>query len=200
MDFTKTGKVCTGFSYPYVANYAASQGEISYTGAQELARGVDVNISPETADANNFYANNQMAESVPARLTGGTVSLTVDGLLIAAERMIMGLPAAGTDGWTEYGDSAEPPYVAIGYIARYMCGGVESWTPTIIVKTKFDLIESAAATQGEEIDWQTQSLTAKIFRADDTNHSWKYVGNDFATEALALAALQTKLGITVSNT
>ena len=196
VTFTEAGKVVTGFSYPYVANYAASEGTITFSGAMELARGVSVQLSPETSDSNIFYANNQQAESGPNRFTGGTVELEVDGLLIAAERFIMGLPAADEDGWTKQGDTANPGYKAIGYITRYMSGGVESFTPTILVKTKFHQIEAAAATQEEEIDWQTQSLTADLFRGDDTNHSWKYIGADFATEAEARTALRTKLGLT----
>lgn len=193
--FSAAGKVATGFSYPHVAIYSASAGTITYSNGMELARGVSVELSPETSDSNKFYANNQEAESGPNRFTGGEATLTVDGLLIAAERLIMGLPAAGEDGWTAYGDSAVVPYVGIGYIARFMCNGVESFTPTILVKAKFQQIESSYATQEEEIDWQTQDLTADLFRGDDTNHNWKYVGADFETEALALAALKTKLGI-----
>lgn len=195
VTFTQAGKVATGFSYPYVARYAANEGTITFSGAMELARGVSVNVSPTTSDANKFYANNQEAESGPNRFTGGTATLTVDGLLVAAERFIMGLPAAGEDGWTAYGDSAQIPYVAIGYIARFMSGGVESFTPTILVKTKFQQINSDYATQEEEIDWQTQELTADLFRGDDLNHSWKYLGADFETEAAALTALRTKLGV-----
>ena len=195
VTFTQAGKVATGFSFPYVARYAVNEGVITFSDAMELARGVSVNVSPTTSDANKFYANNQEAESGPNRFTGGTATLTVDGLLVAAERFIMGLPAAGEDGWTAYGDSAQIPYVAIGYIARFMSGGVESFTPTILVKTKFQQINSDYATQEEEIDWQTQELTADLFRGDDLNHSWKYLGGDFETEAAALTALRTKLGI-----
>lgn len=195
VTFTQAGKVATGFSFPYVARYAVNEGVITFSDAMELARGVSVNVSPTTSDANKFYANNQEAESGPNRFTGGTATLTVDGLLVAAERFVMGLPAAGEDGWTAYGDSAQIPYVAIGYIARFMSGGQESFTPTILVKTKFQQINSEYATQEEEIDWQTQELTADLFRGDDLNHSWKYLGADYATEAEALTALRTKLGV-----
>ena len=195
VTFSQAGKVATGFSHPYVAKYAANAGAITFSDAMELARGVSVSVQPTTSDANKFFANNQEAESGPNRFTGGTATLTVDGLLVAAERFIMGLPAAGEDGWTTYGDSADTPFVAIGYIARFMCGGVESFTPTILVKTKFQQINSDYATQEEEIDWQTQELTADLFRGDDLNHSWKYLGGDFETEAAALTALRTKLGI-----
>lgn len=195
VTFTEAGKVATGFSFPYVAKYAASAGAITYSGAMELARGVNVTPSPTTSDENKFYANNQEAESAGGKFTGGTVKLTVDGLLTKAERFILGLPEADSDGWTAYGDDAKAPYVGIGYITRWMSGGVESWQPTIIVKAKFQQPEKSAATQEDAIDFQTQELTADMFRGDDAKHNWKYMGKDYATEAEALDALKKKLGV-----
>lgn len=191
-----TGKVATGFSFPWVARYAASEGTITFSNAMELARGVDISIDVDEASDNDFWANNQMAESAPGKFTGGTANLTVDGLLMPARRLIQGLPTTAEDGWTSVGDTAQAPYVAIGYIVRFMSGNVESWTPTILVKTKFNPFADAAATEDQgEIDWQTQALTAKIFRADNTTHDWCWIGSDFATEAEALAAMKTKLGV-----
>lgn len=191
-----TGKVATGFSFPWVARYAASEGTITFSNAMELARGVDISIDVDEASDNDFWANNQMAESAPGKFTGGKANLTVDGLLMPARRLIQGLPTTAEDGWTSVGDTAQAPYVAIGYIVRFMSGNVESWTPTILVKTKFNPFADAAATEDQgEIDWQTQALTAKIFRADNATHDWCWIGSDFATEAEALAAMKTKLGV-----
>ena len=191
-----TGKVVTGFSFPLVAKYTESSGTITFTNGQELARGVSVSLAPDTPDDNNFWANNQLAESGTKRFRSGTVTLTVDGLLTSALRFIQGLPVAGEDGWTALGDSVNVPFVGIGYIVRYMSGGVESWTPTVLVKARFDIPAEAAETEGEDgISWQTQDLTAQLYRGDNANHDWKWVGDDFNTEAAALAALKTKLGI-----
>lgn len=189
------GKVATGFSKPYVALYNNTGGTITYTSGQLLARGVEVSIEPESSDMNRFYADNLEAEASGGYMTGGTLNLTVDGLLMDAQRLIMGLPAAGTDGWVEFGDNQAQPHVTVGFIVRYMSGGVESFTPTIISKCIFDQINKSAATQAEDIDWQTQELVAQILRADDPNHNWKEEGEDFATEAEAEAALKTKLSI-----
>lgn len=188
------GRVTTGFSKPYVALYSESGGTVSYSSGQLLARGVDVTISPESGDDNNFYADNIIAESEAGRFTGGTVSLTVDGLLTATKKLIFGLPAA-VDDWTEFGDDMVVPYVGIGYIARTQSDGVVAYVPTILCKCKFNQPEDSAATQEEEIDWQTQSLEAVIMRADDANHNWKFEGKEYANEAAAEAALKAKLGI-----
>ena len=189
------GKVLTGFSLPYVALYNNG----SYTSGQKLARGVDVTISPETSDDNIFYADNIEAESTAGMFNGGTLDLTVDGLLTAAESLIMGLPAASSS-WIAYGDDQDIPFVDVGFIARYMSDGETTYVPIVIPKAKFSQIELSAATQEEEIDWQTQSLSAQIYRADDANHTWKFVGTDQATEAAAEALIKTKLGITTVTT
>lgn len=190
------GKVITGFSKPYVAVYAANEGTITYSNGQILARGVDVDISPESSDDNNFYADNVLAESASGTFTGGEVTLTVDGLLTAAEKLIMGLPTAGEDGFMAYDDNQNAPNVGIGFIVRYMSDGVTTYVPYVMTKCKFNQIELSAATQEDEIDWQTTELTAVIMRGDDTAHTWKWVGADVSSEADAETALKTKLGIT----
>lgn len=191
------GKVATGFSFPYVAKYSASGTTVTYSSGMPLARGVDVTLSPESADDNVFYADNRNAESAAGEFTGGTVSLTVDGLLSTAARLIYGLPEA-VDGWTAYGDNMEVPYVGIGYITRYMSDGVTTYVPTVICKARFALPEREAATQEDEIDWQTQSLEATLFRGDDANHNWLFEGTDYSTETAALTALEAKLNISSS--
>lgn len=195
-----SGKVCTGFSLPYVAEYTESSGTVTYSSGMKLARGVNVSIAPEVAESNDFYADNVLAESVAGTFTGGTVTLTVDGLLPAAEAFIYGLPTASTVSSVsvyKYGDDAAPPYVAIGFIARYMSGGVTSYKVIVLTKTKFNLPTEAAATQEAEIDWQTQELTATIMRDDTANHNWKFVGStEYTTEALAEADLKKILSIT----
>lgn len=188
------GRVCTGFSKPYIADYAESAGVVSYSNPAVLARGVKVELDPSVADDNKFHADNVDAEDAGGMFTGGTVKLTVDGLFTAMKRRILGYPEAGEDGWTAVGESATPPYVAIGYITRYMSDGVTSYVPTVLAKTKFQTPAENAETQEEDISWQTQELTANLFRDDSADKDWKHEGAEYATEALAEAALKTKLG------
>lgn len=190
------GKVCTGFSKPYVALYSASGTTLTYTSGQKLARGVNVSIEPESSDDNKFYADNFEAEAEGGKFSGGTLSLTVDGLLQAAESLIMGLPAADSDGWVHYGDSQEIPFVGIGYIARYMSDGVESYVPTVIPKCIFNQISDSAATSEGSTNFQTQSLTAKIRRSENANRDWRIRGDEEETEAAAEAAIKTMFSIT----
>lgn len=189
------GRVITGFSLPWMATYNNSSGTITYTGAMQIARGVSVSLTPESEDNNVFYADNVAAESTSGRFTGGTATLTVDGLHPAARRMMSGLPAAGTDGWTADGDSTEPPYLGIGWITRYMSDGETIYVPMMLAKTKVSIPPEDAATQEEAIAWQTTALTVNLFRDDSAAHNWRFIGGDFETEEAALAALKTKLGV-----
>lgn len=190
------GRVRTGFSLPYVALYSNAGTTVTYSSGQRLARGVSVSIEAEAEDDNIFYADNISAESAPGIFTSGTATLTVDGLSMAAESLIMGLPAADTNGFVHYGENMTIPYVGVGFIVRYMSGGVVSYVPVILRKCRFVTPSEDAATATETIDWQTQELTASLLRDDTSNHDWKWVGTAQETETAAEALIKTVFGIT----
>lgn len=191
------GRVAIGFSKPYVANYVNNEGVISFTNAQILARGVGVSIDVDTADDNVFYADNQAAETDTGSFTGGTITLTVDGLFTSAARFLYGLAQAGEDDWVAYDDRMTNGHKAVGYIGKYMSDGVISYVPTVIVKCSFNQPGEELNTQEDEIDWQTCELTGRILRGDDAYHTWRFIHDEgFSTEAAAEAALQAKLGVT----
>lgn len=179
------GKVCTGFSKPYVALYANNEGTITYSSGQRLARGVEVSIEPESSDASNFYADNIIAETVGGQFTGGTCTLTVDGLLQDAEKLIAGLPTADNDGFINYGLDQNTPFVGLGFVVRYLSGGVTYYTPVILTKATLNPQTLEAATQEDEVDFQTQELEFTLSRDDSTNGVWKKVGGELASESAA---------------
>ena len=61
---------------------------------------------------------------------------------------------------------------------------------------RFNALELSAATQEDEIDWQTQALEATIFRADDAKHTWRKLSEPQTTEAAAEALIKTLFSIT----
>lgn len=191
------GRVCTGFSKPYVAPYNVTQGAVSYGTPVELARGVEVSLEPEVGDDNPFYANNIQAENEEGAFTGATLNLTVDGLLIDKTALLMGLTAPGENGdGIEFTAAATRPYFGVGYIARYLSGGVTSFVPTIIRKARFNPVSKSAATQEEQIDYQTEELSANAYRSDRADRSWMWEGVECATEDAAVQALTTKFAAT----
>ena len=192
------GKVCTGFSKPYVAKYANNNGTITYSSGQILARGVEVSLDPNASDSNIFYADNIAAETVPGTFTNGTCTLTVDGLLAEARELIAGLPTADENGFIHYGDNQNVPFVGIGFIMRFLSDGVTYYTPVVLPKCSLQPESLAAATQGESIEFQTEELTFNVVRDDSSNHNWKLIGGDLSSEAAAEAKIQTALNISVT--
>lgn len=194
------GRVITGFSKPYVALYSAEGTTVTYTSGTALARGVSVSLDIETGDNENFYADNVMAESAGGTFTGGTVTLTVDGLKDAARKLIMGLPSetsmtvgTATVKVQEYDDRQAIPYVGIGFVVRYMENGVTSYVPYVFPKCIFSEDGIEANTQEESIEFQTAELSATIMRDDSTNHRWRRIAEAQTTEALAEAAVAAML-------
>lgn len=190
------GKVITGYSNPIVAKYTFSNNAIVYSDRMPLARGVEVSMDVEVGDATNFYADNTIAEAVAGQFNGATATLTVDGLKDAARNLIAGIVTEGTitvDGNTVntvvYDDLQVIPYVGIGFVVRYMENGVTTYAPVILPKAQFSPEGLEAATQGEEVEFQTTELTATVMRADDANHSWKVIAEDQTTEAAAVAVI-----------
>ena len=189
------GKVTIGFSLPYVALYSESGGVVTYTDGQKLARGVSVNGEPKSSDNNNFYVDNIVGESDAGTFSGGTLTITVDGLLQDAEKLIQGLPAADADGFLNYDDDQVIPYVGVGFIIKTMSDGVVYYTPVVFTKCKANQLGVTAETQGESISWQTQDIALSLFRDDTAKRRWKRMGGEMATEAAAEAAVKTALNI-----
>ena len=188
------GRVCTGFSKPYVATYSNSGSVVTYSSGQLLARGVKVNLQPSSAEDNNFYADNMVAESAAGEFIGGTVELEVDGLFRDTEDLIYGAPAA-VDGWVADGDASNAPFCGVGFIVRWMSEDVTTFQPVVLPKVKFNFPEEERSTQEDEISWQTTTLTATLMRDDTENKNWRYRGSAFSSEALAEAELKEFLGI-----
>lgn len=189
------GKVIIGYAWPMVAKYSFNGTAVTYTAARFLARGVDNSIQPDQASDSGFYADNMRAESDAGVFTGGTLNQTVDGLFPESEAFIMGLPAPTTDGY-EYNDDQAIPYVASGWVTAWQSAGVRSYTANVLYKTKYNQIQKTARTHGENTEYQTQPLTARIERSDAAKHPWQWVSQDFDSEEDALSALKTKLGYT----
>lgn len=194
------GRVITGYSMPKVAVYSYEGNAVTYSGLMALARGVSVSMDVETSDSSDFYADNVLAESAGGRFTGGTVTLTVDGLKDAARKAIQGLPTetnltVGSEQVKvlEYDDRQAAPYVGIGFVVRYMENGITSYVPVVLTKCVFDVDTIEAETQEDAIDFQTSELTATIARDDTANHTWRRIGEGQTTEAKAVAVIDAML-------
>ena len=199
------GQVVTGFSFPVVALYNNEGGTVTYTGGMDLARGVSLDPDVATSgDENIFYANNRSAETAQRRFRNGSMSLTVDGLLTAAEKLIMGLGTAAastvtvgqaTVNMTDYGEGQQIPYVGVGAVVRSQSNGVELFRAVVYTKARFEQFNLPAATEEEDIDWQTTELSAQLNRDDTPKHNWQRVSEPLETELEAYNTVRVILGM-----
>ena len=198
--------VTTGFSKPYVAKYTTTPGTAAntYTGGILLGRGVEVSMEIDAADDNNFYADNVIAESAAAQFTSAEATVTIDGLEPEAATLILGLPAPTAFKVSEevnvqmqaYGGTIDPPYVGFAYIRRTMMNGKTGFWPVIHPKVRFGLPSDSAATQEDQIDWQTQELSTTVLRDDTAKANWKLTtAEPLATEAEAEAVIKKYFNI-----
>ena len=67
-------------------------------------------------------------------------------------------------------------------------------------KMIFSQFDVPAATEAQEIDWQTQELSAKLMRDDTPERDWKWFSDPLATELEAYNAVRAVLGMTVAQT
>lgn len=196
--------VTTGFSKPIIALYSNEGQVVTYTNPKALGRGVSVELEIDTADDNNFYADNVLAETETSSFTSGSATITVDGLDNAAATAILGLPAPTaltvqspdtTVQMQGYGHEMDPPFVGFGCVRRTMMQGVTQYWPFILPKVKFGLPSESMATQEDQIDWQTQELTATVMRDDTAAANWKVISAEgMATEAAAVQAINAFFG------
>lgn len=199
--------VTTGFSKPYVAKYNATGQTVTYSGGMPLGRGVSLSLEVETADDNNFYADNVLAESESTNFTSGTANITVDGLENAAATLILGLGSPQSLQVNEtpvqmqgYGKSMEAPYVGYGCVRRTQMQGKVQYWPYILPKVKFSIPGDEIETSEDQINWQTQELSAAVQRDDTAAANWKLISEEgMDTEAEAEAAVKVFLNITEGN-
>ena len=186
------GAVTTGFSYPQVADYAFSAGQVSYSNVRDLARGVSINPQITAANSNNiFYANNKDAERGQPRFASGSAALTVDGVFVDAEKQIMGIPGTSKDTvtvgqtaheLTNYDDDQQIPYEGLAVVLQQQSNGQTFYRAFIYRKVQFAQFDVPATTEGENIDWQATALTAAIYRDDTAKHAWKSISEPVESE------------------
>ena len=193
-----------GVCQPYYAKYANNGGTVSYSGGGIIGKAIEVSVDIETADSNDLYADNAIAESEKT-FSSGTLSLTTDDFEQEASKAVLGLKEeaiTGIDGVTDtsvkeliYDDDQQTPYLGVGIIIKKIKGGVTKWRALIFTKVQFAVPSDAATTQSKSIEWQTAEISGTIMRDDSAKHPWKKEAT-FTTEAQAEAYIKARLNIT----
>ena len=172
-----------GYSLPYIAPYDVDTG--AYSTGMDLARGVSISASVESSDANNWYADNKIAETSGGRFTGGTLTVVNDDPDKDAINMLYG---ATTTSNVTYYEATDSPAVGFGAIVEFQLSGAVFYEYIIFPNVRFQPFEETATTETDSIEWQTLTLTATI--GVDTNNYYKYVSdNQYSDESTAYRAM-----------
>lgn len=191
-----------GLSRPYYALYSNTGATVAYSGVDAAGKYTELNMSLEDASDNDFYADNGIAETDPG-FSGGSVEITTDDLRPAIAKTILGLQEEAIEQtglttqnpkWLNFNDSQTPPFLGFGGILKKKVDGSIKYVAFVFPKIKFRNPAIAATTQGAQIEWQTQKLTADISRSDATGAPWFKMSTLLDTEADAEAVVKTFLG------
>lgn len=196
-----------GVSKPYYAIYSETNGTVSYASGGVLGKATDVDVTINTSEDNNLYADNGIAETDRA-FTDGTLTIGTDDLSQEISKAILGVkeePLTSVTGVTDedaaelvFDDRMATPYLGVGFIIKGQKNNVPYWRAIVFTKVMFNVPDDSATTQGESIEWQTPSLVGTILRDDSTNHVWKRETR-VTTEAQAEAYIKAKLSITAAS-
>jgi len=190
-----------GLSRPYVALYNHNgAGTVTYTKGIRAGRAVSWSLSVESTSNEPFRADNEDAESANGVFSSGNLTLEVAELDQEVSSMILGTRIEQETFQGEkisvenFDDDMTPPELGYGIIEKRMRRGIVSWRPVLLPKIKFNIPEDTAKTQGTTIEWQTDTIAAKVMRDDTIKHRWQR-NTVFDTESKADAWLCHVLGI-----
>lgn len=186
-----------GLLKPRVAKYNNTNGTVTYSDGQILAKAIEHDLALNNADPVILYADDGAAESVGG-FSSGTLTLTVDELPIAEAGLIYGITPEDVttpEGTVlTFDDNMAPPDLGYGVIVPVIRNNARSFMAVLLRKVKFAIPGDTFTTKGETIEFQTPQLTATVMRDDTATHAWRKWAT-FATEAAADTWLNTQLNI-----
>lgn len=197
-----------GVSKPMYAIYAATDTTVSYSEGGVLGKATEVDVTINTSEDNNLYADNGIAETDRA-FTDGTLTIGTDDLSQDVSKAILGAKSqalgaiegiTAAEGETApqeliFDDDMATPYLGVGFVVKGQKNNIPYWRAIVFPKVMFNVPDDAATTQGESIEWQTPSLVGTILRDDSEKHMWKRETR-LPTEAQAVAYIKNRLNIT----
>lgn len=189
-----------GVSKPYVAQYAWNDSAVTYSNGQLIAKAAEFSTTINSANDNNFYADNAVSES-DTEFSNGSGQMTVDDLLVDPAKFIYGLeqtqytPSGGGSSQVQinqYNNAMTSPYCGLGVIIKIKNNDVTKWRGVILNKVQFTVPSESVQTQGRTINWQTTPIPFTILRDDTTKQGWMQDGI-FDSEDAALTWIKSVL-------
>lgn len=185
-----------GMRHPVAATFSSHTpgNEPTYTGGKVIGHAIAGNLTINRA-SNPLYGDDVEIENDNG-ITGMALELGLDDLLEDDRVMLLGTTkkttGSGQTAVDEYldGDGAAP-YVGIGYIRVRRKAGVTSFQAIWMYKVQFSENAENSATKGENIEWQTPSITgrAAALKIDSSNQSYFRKRRIFTNESDAISWL-----------
>jgi phi13 family phage major tail protein len=154
---------------------------------------ITADLNEERADV-DFYADDHKIDAENS-VTGVNVSLELSNMTDALEKAFLG-HVEGTGNELNVTD-AESPFVGVGFIRKERFKGAVSYHGFWIYKVQFSKESDSTNTKGENIDFQTETVSGDAMgvqlTADGNTVYYSHLRN--ATEATVRTWLNGKAGI-----
>jgi len=191
----KIGLKCLTYA-PYTSGGDGSS--ISYgTGVQLTDYMIRADVSEERQDA-KFYADDHKIDSENS-MTGATLSLELANLNNSLEEAFLGYVAeSSASGADLLVTDAAAGFVGCGFYRKERFKGTVTYKCYWFYKVQFSKDSDSTNTKGENVDFQTETLTGDAMGVVLTSGgpTIYYATNRKDTESNAVAWLKTKAGIT----
>lgn len=185
-----------GLKYPVAAVLTETGTTASYSAGAVLAKAISAGLSIETSNI-PLYADDGISE-LDASFLKGTLTLNVDDLADAAKMLLLNytegaeVDAGISSKEMSAGSANTPAIVGIGFYAKRVKTGVNSWRAIWLKKVQFKEPATDLTTKGESTEFKTPTIEGTVMMACDSK--WKEEGT-FSSEAGAVAWLNAKSGV-----
>lgn len=171
---------------PYVSG--GNGAAIVYGTAVTGDHAIEANIT-WNRNGNQLYGDDRVVEQDNSVMSG-EISFGYDHLSSALRASMLGETGSGSPLTYEISD-AVAPHGGFGYVKVLRNNGTTTYEAYWYHDVQFSLDSESAKTRGENIEWQTPTVTGKIYGVDlDGSGVFKFRKYQvFATEALAVSYL-----------
>lgn len=187
-----------GLRHPVVATVATepANAPLTYDAGKVIGHAIAANL---TINRNNnpLYGDDVIVEDDNG-VTGMSIELNTDDLTEEVRAYMLGLESSGTGQTLTYEEGGESaPYVGFGYIRVRRLNGATTFQGVWYHKALFGQTAENAQTKGEQIEWQTPTLTGRVmgvYNDAGGKAHFRQIQN-FTTEAAAITWLDSKAGL-----
>lgn len=130
-------------------------GTVTYGEPFKISNAITGGFTPQTSEA-SLYSDDTQSDYI-SNITGYDITLNTRDLTPAIEAQLLGLDV-DTNGGISHTSQANAPYVALMFESDMSDGKTEF---NVFYKVKFNPVQKDLSTKGENIEFQTPSVTGR---------------------------------------